>query len=97
MKWLEVIYLRSAEQNSALLNAFLGQLVEDIRKEGGAPKIKLFKRVNLDSDVCLQLYHESEQVKIIGSRLGMHLAEALKRFGMVNHTVWVANEGKTTS
>lgn len=49
MKWLEVIYLRSAEQNSALLNAFLGQLVEDIRKEGGAPKIKLFKRVNCKS------------------------------------------------
>lgn len=97
MKWLEVIHLRSAEQNSALLNAFLGQLVEDIRNEGGALKINLFKRVNLDSDVCLQLYHESEQVKIIGSRLGMHLAEALKRFGMVNHTVWVANEYEASS
>jgi hypothetical protein len=96
MKWLEVIHLRSATQKSDLLNAFLDQIVQDIGKEEGALKINLFKRVNLESDVCLQLYHESEQVKLIGSRLGMHLAEALKRFGMVNHTVWVTNKYETS-
>lgn len=97
MKWLEVIHLRSAEQNSDLLNAVLDQLVDDIRKEREPLQINLFKRVNLDSDVCLQLCHESEQVKLIGSRLGMHLAEALKTFGMVNHTVWVADQGEISS
>lgn len=96
MKWLEVIHLRSAKQDSDLLNAFLDQLVDDISKEEGSGKINLFRRAHLETDVCLQLHHESEQVKLPGSRLGMHLAEALKRFGMVNHTVWVANKGETS-
>jgi hypothetical protein len=89
MKWLEVIHLRAAQQDSDVLDGLLDQLVEEIRSEKGSGKINLFRRAHLETDICLQLQHESEQVKLSGSRLGMHLAMALKKFGMVNHTVWV--------
>ncbi|MGI9536879.1 MAG: hypothetical protein ACR2PB_07400 [Desulfocapsaceae bacterium] len=97
MKWLEVIHLRSAKQDSDLLDIYLDQLVDDISKEEGSEKINLFRRADLETDVCLQLHHESEQVKLPGSRLGMHLAEALKKFGMVNHAVWVDNRCETSN
>ena len=92
MKWLEVIHLRSAKPNTDMLDSFLDQLVDDIRKEEGSLKFNLFKRVDLATDVCLQLNHGSKQVKPPGSRLGMHLSSLFKSFGMVNHTVWVEKE-----
>ena len=90
MKWLEVIHLRSAEQDPERLTEFLDQIIDEINGEEGGCKVSLYGRANLKNDVCLQLHHSSEQVRLSGSRLGLHLTMALKTFGMVNHTVWVA-------
>ena len=92
MKWLEVIHLRAAQQDTDVMDGLLNQLVKEIRSEKGSGKIDLFRRAHLETDICLQLQHESEQVKLSGSRLGMRLAMALKNFGMVNHTVWVLDK-----
>ena len=92
MKWIEVIHLRSAEKDSGPLKRFLEQFGEAIRKDPGPQKIRLFKRAHLETDVCLQLHHETEQMKLQGSRLGIYLAKEIKRFGMVHHTVWLESE-----
>ena len=89
MKWLEVIHLRSAKQDSELLDTFLDQLVDDIRKEEGSLTCNIYKRADLETDICLELNHGSKQVTLPGSTLGIHLYWQFKRFGMVNHTVWV--------
>jgi hypothetical protein len=48
-----------------------------------------FSRVLLDTDYMIQIFHDSNKLENPGSPLGIRLANALKEFGLVNHSVWV--------
>lgn len=92
MMWLEVIHIRVAGQECDRLLPILTELLQEMREKESCKKVKLFRRVLLKNDVCLHLYHESENADIEGSPVGLRLATMLKPFGMVNHTVWTENE-----
>ncbi len=90
--WLEVIHVRVADQELGRLMPIFRQLIDEIRENESCRKVKLFRRALLDTDVCLHLYHDSENSQDPGSPLGLHLAAALKPFGLVNHTVWMVSD-----
>lgn len=92
MMWLEVIHVRAADRERKRLPAILVQLIDEVREKKSCRKVKLFRRALLNTDVCLHLYHDSENLQDTGSPIGVHLAAALKPFGMVNHTVWKASD-----
>jgi hypothetical protein len=92
MNWLEVIHLRATEHKPDLLVSTLRQLIDEVREKRSCRKIEMFKRALLETDICLQLYHDTENIETAGSTVGMHIAMALKSFGMVNHTVWIVND-----
>jgi len=89
MNWLEVIK-RSAGKGSAPLDEFL----MSIRKMGqrGLAGIKVYHHAALENDFSLHLYWEGEQLERNGSALGIRLAQALKEFGLVDHSVWIEEE-----
>ena len=89
--WLEVIHLRAAEKELDRLIPIFTQLLDEIREKESCRKVELFRRAHLGTDVCLHLYHDSKNLQDCGSAVGLHLAAALKPFGMVNHTVWTAS------
>jgi hypothetical protein len=43
----------------------------------------------LETDLSLHLYWSSEMPEPNGSALGLCLAQALKEFGLIDHSVWV--------
>ena len=92
MMWLEVIHVRVAEQEFDRLTPIFTQIIAEIRENGSCRKVHMFKRALLETDVCLHLYHDSENAATAGSPVGLHLAAALKPFGMVNHTVWMSSD-----
>jgi hypothetical protein len=92
MMWLEVIHVRVADQELDRLIPIFTQLIDEIRENESCRKVKLFRRALLKTDVCLHLYHDSENSQDTGSSVGLHLAAALKQFGMVNHTVWMVSD-----
>ncbi|THB76447.1 MAG: hypothetical protein D6B25_09725 [Desulfobulbaceae bacterium] len=92
MKWLEVIHLRSTEQDPTLVDNILQQLIEEVHRKKGKGVVQLYKRASVASDVALQIRHDSEQVSLPGSKLGLNLANALKPYGMLNHTIWVLDK-----
>ena len=96
MKWLEVIHLRATEQESDRLIFIIKQLIDEIREKGNCQEIKMFNRALLETDVCIHLYHDNDKAETAGSPIALHLASALKTFGMVNHTVWLLNDRSET-
>ena len=90
--WLEVIHLRVAMQEQDRLLPMLRQLIDEISEKEHCHKVRLFKRALIETDVCLHLYHDSDKELVDGSPVGLRLTAALKPFGMVNHTVWLAGE-----
>ena len=93
MKWLEIIELRSASTNLKLLEPELKSLIEELNKEPGQYALKVYSRVTVDSDFSIHLLHNSHEVDINGSPLGLHLVSILKEFGLINHSVWKEQTG----
>jgi hypothetical protein len=88
MKWTELITIRSTECSVKTLTLALRELISDVVREYGAKRIQIYHRQKIDSDFCIILSHEGKPVLNHGSRLGLRIAEALRAFGMVNHSVW---------
>ena len=90
MKWLEVIKLRSGRKDSGLLEELLRSIHEF--SQSGLLEMKTLRHAVLETDLSVHLYWESEQPEKNGSPLGLHLAQALREFGLIDHSVWIEEE-----
>jgi hypothetical protein len=90
MKWLEVIRLRSAGKGSALLDELLMSMTQT--GQSGLVEIKTYRHAALNTDLSLHLYWKSDRPEQNGSALGLRLAQALKEFGLVDHSIWAENK-----
>ena len=90
MKWLEIIKLRSAGKDSELLEEFL--LSIDKLGQSGLVEMKTYRHAALETDLSVHLHWESEQPEQNGSTLGLRLAQALKEFGLIDHSIWIEEE-----
>ncbi len=88
MKWAELITVRSTDCNVKALTSALQELMGDVIRKYGAQRIQMYHRQKIDSDYCIILSHEGKPAFDHGSRLGLRIGEALRAFGMVNHSVW---------
>ncbi len=90
MKWLEVIRLRSTEESSGLLKKIL-RSISPI-KQPGLAGVKIYRHASLETDLSIHLQWHSDRPERDGSAPGLHLAHALKEFGLVDHSLWMEEE-----
>ena len=88
MKCLEIIELRAAGNKRDLLASQLQGIISLLEKGSSGQHVKIYTRVLVDSDYSIMLFHDTMKTGTEGSRLGLHLASALKAFGLVNHSIW---------
>ena len=90
MKWLEIIKLRSAGNDEKVLEEFLLPMAKV--SQSGLVEIKTYSHASLETDLSVHLHWESERPAQNGSVLGLRLAQALKEFGLVDHSLWIEEE-----
>jgi hypothetical protein len=88
MKWLEVIMVRSAGSTAKILTKPLQDLMADVARGAGSDDIRIFHRENLETDICIVLFHSGKKTHTGGSTLGLHIVTAFKEVGLVHHTIW---------
>lgn len=89
MHWVEVIQLRITRRNTRQVVAIVQKLASEARTEGTCRSVRMCRRADIDTDLCLLFFHENPPVQGYGSTLGIRISAALKEFGMVNHNTWV--------
>lgn len=94
MKWIEVIQLRSTGCDKDFLKTELLNLIDDNEESTKQQMVMSYSRVLVDTDYTIQITHETKNVEKNGSPLGLRLVSALKEFGLVNHSIWVALDNK---
>ena len=92
MKWIEVIELRSINSKRDRLEAKLKSLMAEVAKKENKQTITTYSRMLIDTDFRLHIHHESSKPEYSGSRVGLCFASALKKFGLVKHSMWVEME-----
>ena len=86
MKHLEVIHLRTAGGAGAELAR---QVAESLAVPGGCSDVvQIYRRAGLDSDVAIHIHIAGDETGPGPSALGLHLASALRAYGLVEHSVW---------
>ncbi len=93
MKWIEIIELRSADNNRELMKSQLESLINEVNQEARQQKIQVYRHITVETDLRIHLIHDSKKAKARRSPLGLDLASALKEHGLVNHSVWIEMQG----
>jgi len=89
MKWIEIIRLRSAENASEPLKAFLPAMGKN--GQPGLLEARIYRHASWETDWSLHLLWESGKPEKNGSTLGLRLSRALEEFGLVDHSVWIGD------
>lgn len=87
MKWIEIIKLRNAGKVPESLKRFLSGLLKNAPPE--LIEVRLYRHASWETDWALHLHWETEQPEKNGSALGLHLSQALKEFGLIDHSIWI--------
>ena len=95
MNWLEIIEIRSAGGSRRLIESQLKNLIGETAKETRQPSIRVYNLATVDTDFSIHLLHDSDKLEKGGSPLGLHLASALKEFGLVSHSIWIDIHDRT--
>ena len=84
--WLEIIRLRSAEKNHQAVEEVLESLSGWNQRK--ATEIRAYRHIALKTDWMFVVRWNEAPVNSRGSTLGLHLVEAFKELGLVDHGVW---------
>ena len=90
MKWLEVVNLRSAGKDSGLLKEFLLPMAKV--GQSGLVEMKTYRYAAMETDWSVHLHWESDRPDQNGSLLGLRLVQALKEFGLIDHSIWIEEQ-----
>ncbi len=89
MRWMEFIKVQTAGSSVA---AKLQNFITECEKCKGLLEARMFNHVLVD-DCSLYLLWNTDRPEPQGSNIGLHLCNILKKYGLVDHTVWVEKEG----
>ncbi len=72
-----------------------GLLLETLRrtaKEAGLVGMRMYHNASYQTDLALSLTWDTNALRHEGSRAGLAISEALKTFGLVEHSIWLEKE-----
>lgn len=94
MKWIEIITIRMGRGDLESIDSELLLSMADNYLSDSIKKIKIYRHVNMETDLSVHLFWNSGKADSGRSPLAQHLIQFLKEFGLVNHSVWLEEADK---
>jgi hypothetical protein len=92
MRWMETIKVQSATGEEQVIVDELMALAQRVRKSTngqGLQEAMVFCHASVPGYVALRLFWNTDTPQTRGSTIGLSLTQALKAFGLVDHSVWI--------
>ena len=89
MNYLEIIELRSSNEDHEILYEKLTGFVNDLNKEYENFTVKLYRHLTVETDWSVHIHIQTEINLTSLNQMGQRVASALKEFGLVYHSVWL--------
>jgi hypothetical protein len=100
MKWLETIKLQSANGMESIIDQRLLGLANEVRNSHdhrGSLEVMVYNHASVPGCFAIRLFWSSGPLLVQGSPLGIRIAQTLKSFGLVDHSIWIEKEKKGES
>jgi len=91
MKWLEIIVLRTAGAVDEPMN--LWKQIITLAPIPGLTEALIYTHSSLPGDLAITLNWETDRTPPWGSELAVGLVKELRRFGLVDHSIWIVRQG----
>ena len=88
MKYIELIRLRTTGNCSDEIAQMLMETMDTNKTTDKHCDIHFFKKTPLKTDFLVLIVYHADLIDPHGSWTGQKLCELLKRFGLINHTIW---------
>jgi hypothetical protein len=90
MRWMEMITLRAAlrQGKDDEVTTLLYDSIKEMGRKKGLVEARVLSCASVHSDLALNLIWETSHPERNGSSLGLSMAQTLKAFGLVEHTIW---------
>ena len=88
MKYIEIIRLRTTGNYSDEIVQKLMEIMDTKKATDNRCNMNFFKNTPFQTDLLVLIVYYADMIDPHGSRTGRELCEALKKFGLINHTIW---------
>lgn len=85
---MEIIEIRVQYKAKQKLEQELKKILSDIEEKQMEQPMKVYKRLNMETDYVILLMNESNEITVNDNQLGIRLNAVLKEYGMVNYSKW---------
>ena len=89
---MEMIRLRTTQSQMEAVARLILDNVKQAARESGLLRVHMYHSANYQADLALSLTWETKDMHRRGSRAGLSISEALKSFGLVEHSIWMEKE-----
>jgi hypothetical protein len=92
MRWMETIRVQSATGKEHAIEHELIALDREVQENPerqGLREAAVWSHATVPGCFALRLFWDTDDPQPSGSPLGMSLAQSLKAFGLVDHSVWI--------
>jgi len=92
MRWMETIKVQSATGKEQTTEHELTVLALDVQKNSdrqGLREAAVSSHASVPGCFALRLFWDTDDPQPRGSLLGISLAQSLKVFGLIDHSVWI--------
>ena len=92
MRWMETIKVHSATGKEQVIVDELMALAQQVQKSAngqGLQEAMVFCHASVPGHFALRLFWNTDTPQTRGSMIGLSLTQALKVFGLVDHSVWI--------
>ena len=92
MRFLEIIDIRSTESMGKELRAELKDLAKEVNEKEDREKMKIYIHTKINNDFSIHIIHNTNTNFEKGSQLGMAIISSFKKYGLINHNIWIRKE-----
>lgn len=89
MEWMEIIRLRTQPDVEKSVIEWLNGLTRNIKDTPGLSEAKVYCHVAVSGDVGFHIRWSKPMGTTSESEIGLMVAETLKKYGILDHTVWL--------
>ena len=85
---MEIIEIRVQYKAKQKLEQELKKILTEMENKQMDQPMKVYKRLNMETDYVILLMNQSNELTVKDSQLGIRLSSVLNDYGMVNYSKW---------
>lgn len=89
MEWIEIIRLRTQPDVESSIITTLKEMIRNLHGTPGLNEARIYSHSAVPGDVSLHIMWNTVQDIFKESEVGLMIADALRKYGLLDHTIWL--------